>query len=94
MKRDIMELKETVDLMLSEDYKDRFKAEYYQLKNRYDKLHTMLSKYEAGVDFGVPDLYIGFTPKTPLATLKKQAIEMHDYLYSLEKRAAVENIEL
>ena len=90
MKRDIVELKETVDLMLSEDYKDRFKAEYYQLKNRYDKLHTMLSKYEAGV----PDLYLGFTPKTPLATLKKQVIEMHDYLYSLEKRAAIEHIEL
>ena len=36
-----------------------------------DKLHAMLPKYEAGVDFGVPDLYLGFTPKTPLATLKK-----------------------
>lgn len=39
-----MELKDTIDLMLSEDYKDRFKAEYYQTKIRYDKLHKMLVK--------------------------------------------------
>ena len=26
-----MELKDTIDLMTSEDYKDRFKAEYYQM---------------------------------------------------------------
>lgn len=32
-----MELKDTVELMNSEDYKDRFKAEYYQTKIRqYD----------------------------------------------------------
>ena len=30
----MMELKDTVDLMLSTDYKERFKAEYYQLKIR------------------------------------------------------------
>lgn len=27
------ELKDTIELMNSSDYKDRFKAEYYQLKN-------------------------------------------------------------
>ena len=41
-----MELKDTIDLMTSEDYKDRFKAEYYQTKIRYDKLHKMLVKNE------------------------------------------------
>lgn len=30
-----MELKDTVEMMLSADYKERFKAEYYQLKIRY-----------------------------------------------------------
>ena len=30
-----MELKDTVALMESDDYKDRFKAEYYQTKIRY-----------------------------------------------------------
>ena len=36
------ELKDTIELMNSSDYKDRFKAEYYQLKIRYTKLHAML----------------------------------------------------
>ena len=40
------ELKETVELMLSNDYKERFKAEYYQLKIRIDRLYNMLSKME------------------------------------------------
>lgn len=34
------ELKDTIELMNSSDYKDRFKAEYYQLKIRYTKLHA------------------------------------------------------
>ena len=29
-----MELKDTIELMNSENYKDRFKAEYYQTKIR------------------------------------------------------------
>lgn len=37
-----MELKDTCSLMMSEDYKERFKAEYYQLKIRYAKLMKML----------------------------------------------------
>ena len=28
-----MELKETIEMMTSADYKERFKAEYYQLKS-------------------------------------------------------------
>jgi hypothetical protein len=43
-----MELKDTIALMNSSDYKDRFKAEYYQTKIRYDKLHRTIIKYEAG----------------------------------------------
>ena len=30
-----MELNETIEMMQSADYKERFKAEYYQLKIRY-----------------------------------------------------------
>ena len=36
------ELKDTVDLMLSDDYVDRFKAEYYQLETRFIKLASMV----------------------------------------------------
>ena len=37
-----MELKDTVELMTSEDYKERFRAEYWQTKIRYDRLMNML----------------------------------------------------
>ena len=40
----IMELKDTVEMMSSEDYKERFKAEYYQVKIRYGKLKYMLER--------------------------------------------------
>ena len=33
-----MELKETIELMCSENYKERFVAEYHQVKIRYEKL--------------------------------------------------------
>ena len=52
-----MELKETVDLMNSEDYKERFKAEYLQTKIRYNKLHSMLVKWDAKT--------LSFTPTCP-----------------------------
>lgn len=39
-----MELKDTIELMNSEDYKERFKDECYQTKIRYDKLHNMIIK--------------------------------------------------
>lgn len=41
-----MELKETVELMNSVDYKDRFIAEYHQVKIRYEKLKNFCNKIE------------------------------------------------
>ena len=81
-----MELKETIELMNSSDYKDRFKAEYYQTKIRYDKLHQMLVKHEAGV--------LDFKPTCPIEKLKEQKRYMGEYLRCLEVRAAIEGIEL
>ena len=43
-----MELNETIDMMISKDYKERFKAEYYQLKIRYEKLKKMVDKWDKG----------------------------------------------
>ena len=40
-----MELNETIEMMTSNDYKERFKAEFYQLKIRICKLDNMVSKY-------------------------------------------------
>ena len=82
----IMDLMDTVELMGSNDYKDRFKAEYWQTKVRYNKLHAMIIKYEAGT--------LDFTPDCPLELLKNQASAMGHYLYCLEIRAEVEKIEL
>lgn len=81
-----IELKDTVELMTSSDYKERFKAEYYQTKIRYDKLHTMLVKYQAKT--------LDFTPVCSITLLSEQKRYMGEYLRCLEVRAQVEGIEL
>ena len=43
-----MNLNETVKMMNSADFKERAKAEYYQLKIRKEKLEAMLEKYRNG----------------------------------------------
>ena len=81
-----MELNYTVEMMTSTDYKERFKAEYYQLKIRYGKLMKMLKEYWDKDE-------LDFTPDCPrgLYTLLRA---MHDYLAVLEARAKIEGIEL
>ena len=79
-------LNETIEMMTSEDYKERFRAEYWQTKIRYEKLHTMVVKYEAGT--------LNFTPSCSLELLKDQKRAMGSYLYALEVRAQIESIEL
>ena len=81
-----MELKDTIELMNSLDYTDRFKAEYYQTKIRYDKLHKMLVKWEAGT--------LEFEPSCNLSLLTQQVNFMGNYLRILEIRAEIEQIEL
>jgi len=89
-----MELKETVEMMNSADYKERFKAEYYQTKIRYEKLHKMTTKYEAGIMENDASKYLGFTPTCPLALLISQKKSMGMYLHDLEVRAALEHVQL
>lgn len=81
-----MELKDTVDLMNSDDYKDRFKAEYLQTKIRYDKLHKLIVKFRAGT--------LDFTPSCSLAILTEQKRHMGEYLRMLKIRAEIEGITL
>ena len=80
------ELKETIELMNSEDYKERFIAEYYQVKIRYDKLDAMTVKYEAGT--------LNFTPSCSLELLKEQKAHMGIYIRYLKIRAEIEGINL
>lgn len=79
-------LQDTIRLMNSDSFKDRFVAEYYQLRIRYQKLHAMTVKYEAGK--------LDFTPSCPLDLLKKQETAMFHYLDIMEVRAELENIDL
>ena len=53
-----MELKDTIEMMNSKDYKERFIAEYQQTKIRYDKLDAMTVKYEAGTLTFTPKMFI------------------------------------
>lgn len=82
----VTELKQTVELMNSSDYKERFKAEYYQLKIRYDKLHNMCEKWDKNE--------LDFTPTCSRFTYARQLNAMAFYLKVLEERAIVEKIEL
>ena len=88
-----MTLEMTKAMMTDSDYKTRLYAEYWQTKIRYDKLHRMLVKWEAGT--------LNFTPTCPKASLKsvirlltEQASYMGNYLRILEVRAEIEGVTL
>lgn len=81
-----MELKDTIEMMQSEDYKERFKAEYYQLEIRLDKLTSMLEKWDRGE--------LNFTPICPRELYNQQVSGMVDYLNALRTRAGIEGIQL
>lgn len=92
----MQELKDTIQNMVSEDYKERFKAEYYQAKIRYEKLKAFTNKIEAAerTDTGY---YKGpAAPKhdCPLGLLREQQHAMGEYLHCLEIRAVIEGVEL
>lgn len=79
-------LKDTCDMMTSENYKDRFRAEYMQLVIRYRKLKAMLDNWDSG------DL--NFTPTCPRSTYNMQIRAMADYIAVLEARAVMEGVDL
>ena len=79
-------LADTIPYMNSKDYKERFIGEYWQTKIRYDKLHSMLVKYEADT--------LDFEPSCSFDLLQEQAKYMGMYLNKLEIRAAIEDIDL
>ena len=81
-----MTLDKTVELMLSDDYKDRFEAEYRQLVNRANKLRKMIRQYENGE--------LEFEPESPIDILVWQLKTMDEYIYILKRRASYEKITL
>lgn len=79
-----MELEQTIELMQSPDYKERFMAEYYQTKIRFEKLSNMVVNWEN----------LNFTPTCPKSTYLLQLEYMEKYLAVLELRAVAEGIVL
>ena len=77
-----MDLKDTIELMQSEDYKERFTAEYHQLIIRYKKLKKMYDNWDN----------LSFLPHCPKSIYKMQLEAMERYLAILEARAAIEEV--
>ena len=69
-----------------ETWQERMQREYHETKERYEKLHRMITKYEAGV--------LEFTPACSIELLKQQKRHMGEYLHDLEIRALAEGVEL
>lgn len=67
-------------------YVNRMIREYHELKDKYNKLHRMLVKHKAGT--------LDFEPTCPIELLEHRANVMSEYLYTLEVRAEIENVEL
>jgi hypothetical protein len=79
-----MELKDTIKLMTSEDYKERFLAEYWQVKIRHDKLKNMVDNWDN----------LNFKPTCGKFTYNLQLSYMEQYLDILKERAIWERIDL
>ena len=86
LKKKEIELADTVSMMSSANYKERFKAEYYQLAIRLVKLEAMLDKWKNGK--------LDFIPTCSMKTYDEQIDGMKKYLSVLNKRAEEEKIDL
>jgi hypothetical protein len=81
-----MVLSETINGMVSEDYKERFIAEYYQLVIRYKGLKKMLDNWDKG--------NLNFIPTCPRSTYDLQIKAMAEYKAVLRARAVLEGVNL
>ena len=81
-----MKIQDTIKMMDNADYNERFKAEYYQLKIRYEGLARLLKGYREGT--------LNFTPNCSYDLLHTQLVYMEHYMNVLEERSKIENVEL
>ena len=81
-----MTLEETCALMTSAEYKERFTAEYWQLRRRFEALQAILREWDAGT--------LNFTPNCPRSLYGLQISAMSEYLAVLEARAKIEGVSL
>lgn len=80
------ELAKTCEGMVSPDYKERFKAEYVQLKNRLYGLQRMIDAWDNDK--------LNFTPTCPRDLYYEQIAGMKQYLEVLTQRAEIEKVEV
>lgn len=91
------ELKETAKLMTSTDYKERFVAEYWQTKIRYEKLKAFNTKIEAAQRVRFSEIENKLKEPIhdcPADILIEQQHILGEYLHILEIRAVTEGIDL
>lgn len=77
-------MRNTVSLMLSDDWQERFVAEYRQLETRIESLGRMINNWDE----------LSFHPNCSKRTLEIQLEHMNNYFESLKVRASIENINL
>ena len=80
----MIHLDETINDMLSDNYEDRFRAEYWQLAIRIKALDSTLALIQDN----------HFECDTPYTLLLWQREAMKIYLDALAQRATLENIDL
>ena len=89
---------DTVEGMLSPDYKERFRAEYAQTKIRYERLKAFNTKIEAAfrTECERPEVKKAPMPPhdCPHDLLREQQKVMGQYLHILEVRAVIEGVDL
>jgi hypothetical protein len=90
-----IELKDTIVPMCSADYKDRFVAEYIQLRIRWERLTAFNTKIKAAVLTYGEECEVE-EPKhdSPAELLRDQQKLMGELLHVLEVRAVIEGIDL
>ena len=80
------DLKETIPFMTSDNYKDRFVAEYWQNRIRLQRLKAICEKWDAGK--------LKFAPTCPREVFDQQITLMEELQVLLEQRAEIEDVDL
>lgn len=81
-----MDLKDTIEDMISDNYRERFTAEYNQALIRSRKLKNVIDDYYND--------RLTFALASPISLLESQYESMVAYIGILVKRAEIENIQL
>lgn len=93
----MIDLRNTINLMTSSDYKARFIAEYWQTRIRYEKLKDLNTRIKASrilKEEGAAKQLIPPAHDCPESVLREQQRIMGEYLSILELRSKIEGVSL